>query len=86
MAKEAVREKGVSVALACRTFGISETCYRYEAKLSDESAEIADWLVRLASSDATNVGALVCATCSCAMFRAFPGTTSVSAASIANWN
>jgi len=41
------------VSLACRTFGISETCYRYEAKLSDENAEIADWLVRLAGSDAT---------------------------------
>lgn len=53
MAKEAVRKKGVSVALACRAFGISETCYRYEGKLSDENAEIADWLVRLAGSDAT---------------------------------
>ena len=53
MAKEAVRKKGVPVALACRTFGISETCYRYEAKLSDENAKIADWLVRLAASDAT---------------------------------
>jgi len=53
MAKEAVRKKGVPVALACRTFGISETCYRYEAKLSDENAEIADWLVRLAASDTT---------------------------------
>ncbi len=53
MAKEAVRKKGVPVALACRTFGISETCYRYEAKLSDENAEIADWLVRLAGSDTT---------------------------------
>ncbi len=53
MAKEAVRKKGVSVALACRTFGISETCYRYEAKLSDENAEIADWLVGLAKSEKT---------------------------------
>ncbi len=26
---------------------ISETCFRYEAKLSDENAEIADWLIRL---------------------------------------
>ena len=53
MAEEAVRKKGVGVALACRTFGISESCYRYERKLSDENAEIADWLVRLAASDAT---------------------------------
>jgi putative transposase len=53
MAKGAVQEKGVPVALACRTFGISETCYRYEGRLSDENAEIADWLVRLAHSDTT---------------------------------
>jgi putative transposase len=53
MAKEAVQRTGVRVALACRAFGISETCYRYEAKLSDENAEIADWLVRLAGSDKT---------------------------------
>jgi len=53
MAKTAVKNEGVSVALACRTFGISETCFRYEAKLCDENAEIADWLLRLASSDTT---------------------------------
>ena len=28
-------------------FSISETCYRYQAKLSSENAEIADWLIRL---------------------------------------
>lgn len=43
MAEEAVSKHGVSIALACRTFQISETCYRYERKLSDENAEIADW-------------------------------------------
>jgi putative transposase len=37
----------VSVALACRTFQISETCYRYERKFDGENAEISDWLVRL---------------------------------------
>jgi len=50
MAKGAVREKNVSVALACRTFGVSESCYRYEPKLSDENAEIADWLIRLTAT------------------------------------
>jgi len=53
MAKGAVRKKSVSIALACRAFSISESCYRHERKLSDENAEIADWLVRLADSDAT---------------------------------
>ena len=47
MALNAVRLRGVSIALACRTFQISESCYRYERKLGDENAEIADWLVRL---------------------------------------
>jgi putative transposase len=51
MAKGAVRKKLVSIALACRAFSISESCYRYERKLSDENAEIADWLVRLSASD-----------------------------------
>jgi len=50
MAKTAVREKGVSVALACRTFEISEACYRYQPTLSDENAEIADWLMRLTTT------------------------------------
>ncbi len=47
MAKKAVAVKGVSVRLACRAFSISETCYRYEPKLSDENTIIADWLSRL---------------------------------------
>ncbi len=37
----------VSIRIVCRAFGISETCYRYQPKLSDENAEIADWLLRL---------------------------------------
>ena len=47
MAKHAVQEKNVSIRLACIAFVISETCYRYQAKLSNENAEIADWLIRL---------------------------------------
>jgi putative transposase len=53
MAKGVVQERGVPVALACRAFGISETCYKYEGKLSHGNAEIADWPVRLAKSDTT---------------------------------
>jgi len=44
---KAVAGHGVSIALACRTFQVSESCYRYERKLSDENAEIADWLEKL---------------------------------------
>jgi putative transposase len=47
MAKEAVADKKVPISLTCAAFGISESCYRYETKLGDESAEIADWLIRL---------------------------------------
>ena len=36
-----------SIRVVCQVFSISETCYRYEAILSDENAEIADWLLRL---------------------------------------
>jgi len=47
MAQHAAATRGLSTRLTCRAFGISETCYRYQPKLSDENAEIADWLVRL---------------------------------------
>lgn len=47
MAVNAVQRHNVSVSLACRAFSISETCYRYVRKLSDENEEIADWLVKL---------------------------------------
>lgn len=47
MAKRAVVQRAVSVRLACIAFSISETCYRYQAKLSNENAEISDWLIRL---------------------------------------
>ena len=47
MASEAVVRHGVSIRLACQAFVISETCYRYQAKLADDNAEIADWLIRL---------------------------------------
>ena len=42
-----VAQNVVRIALACRTFQISETCYRYNPLLSDENEEIADWLERL---------------------------------------
>jgi putative transposase len=47
MALQAVGHKGTSTRLACQAFGISQTCYRYQAKRSAENIEIADHLVRL---------------------------------------
>ena len=35
------------IRLACRAFSISETCYRYQAKLSNDNALIAKQLIEL---------------------------------------
>ena len=47
MAKQVVQQRRVSIRVACTVFGISESCYRYEAKLNTENEEIADWLMRI---------------------------------------
>ena len=47
VAKDAVASRQVSIRLACTAVGISETCYRYQPKLSGENDEITDWLIRL---------------------------------------
>ena len=47
MAQQAVRSGKASIKLACLSFGISTTCYRYQPRLSSENAEIADHLIRL---------------------------------------
>ncbi len=53
MAAKAVRHQGVSIALACRAFGVSETCYRYSPFLRDENEMIADLLVGLTDARKT---------------------------------
>ncbi len=53
MAEKAVARHKVSVALACRAFGVSETCYRYGPKLKAENEEIADLLVGLTDARKT---------------------------------
>ena len=50
---EAVAQKGVSIALACRTFGVSERCYRYEPKLKPENERIGDLLISLTNAHRT---------------------------------
>lgn len=47
MAQQMVEQRGTSIRLACMTFGISQTCFRYQAKQSAENVEIADHLIRL---------------------------------------
>ena len=50
MAVRAKKQFNTSIRVACDVFGISETCYRYQAKLSTENAVIADWLLRLTTT------------------------------------
>jgi len=53
MAKTEVERRRVSLALACRAFGVSETCYRYSPKWRDENEEIADLLIGLTDARKT---------------------------------
>ena len=102
MAGNAVAERGVSIALACRTFGVSETCYRYGPKLRAEKqaivrhwfehngGEIADLLVGLTDAKKTwgpaRPGGSACVFCICAMCRGMSGTTNAFTASTASRN
>jgi putative transposase len=47
MAMRAVKDRAMSVRAACEAFGVSETCYRYQAKRCAENSVIAEWLVKL---------------------------------------
>lgn len=53
MSENAVARRGTTNALACRAFGISETCYRYGPKLRAENEQIADLLVGLTDARKT---------------------------------
>ena len=53
MAETVVARGLVSIALACRAFGVSETYYRYGPKLRAENEEIADLLVGLTEARKT---------------------------------
>ena len=89
MAENAVARRGASVALACRAFGVSETCYRYGPKLRAEKqaivghwfehngGEIVDLLVGLTDAKKT-WGFWPVFFGICAMCRGMSGTTSAS--------
>lgn len=51
MAIKALTNRRISVRLACSAFAISQTCYRYKAKLCDENDEIAGWLMKLTNKE-----------------------------------
>lgn len=50
MAYEAIKAYSTSIRHVCVSFGISETCYRYQPKLSEENKLISDWLIRLTTT------------------------------------
>lgn len=50
MAQSSVAKHLVSIKKACEWFHVSETCYRYQPKLSAENDLIADWLISLTSA------------------------------------
>jgi len=50
LAHEVVSTNKMSIALACRTFMISETCYRYTPILRNENLKIAKLLLDLTES------------------------------------
>ncbi|OBQ46467.1 hypothetical protein SP90_12240 [Halodesulfovibrio spirochaetisodalis] len=47
MAREFVASHKLNIRQACTAFGISQSCYRYQPKLSEENDLIAKWLIRL---------------------------------------
>ena len=51
MAERVVAGRGLSVRLVCTAFGISQSCYRYQAQASADNAQIADWLLRLTAAN-----------------------------------
>ncbi len=50
MAKEAVNKKKLNIRQACEVYVVSQTCFRYGRKLSDENAHIAHLLLCLSQS------------------------------------
>ena len=50
MAQRAVKKHQISARFACLVYSISESCYRYQPRLSSENALIADWLLRLTTT------------------------------------
>jgi len=50
MAQRAVNKYQLSTRFACLVCGVSESCYRYQPRLSGENALFADWLMRLTTT------------------------------------
>ncbi len=53
MAERAVKERGVSIRLACKMFRVNQSCYRYESTTNAGNEQIAQWLMRLTDNHRT---------------------------------
>jgi putative transposase len=53
MAERAVKERGVSIRLACEMFRVSQSCYKYESKTNAGNEQISQWLMRLTDNHRT---------------------------------
>jgi putative transposase len=51
MAQKAVERHRVSIRFACECLSVSPSCYYYQPKLSSDNALIADWLLRLTTTN-----------------------------------
>lgn len=47
MAQQCVKVRGVSIRIACKSFSVSESAYRYQSKNNVENQRVADWLLCL---------------------------------------
>lgn len=59
MAQSLVHDKGLSIKVSCKLLMISEHCYRYRPKLSDDNTLIAHWL-KLLTDKHKNWGFQIC--------------------------
>ncbi len=50
MAQDVARSRNISIRFTCQLLVVSESCYRYQAKLSKENEAIADGLIRITGS------------------------------------
>nr|AFH57373.1 transposase AB [Acinetobacter baumannii]AKP49137.1 transposase AB [Acinetobacter baumannii] len=53
LAQQATEQFKISISMACLIFKVSQTCYRYKARLDEENQQIAEWLIQLTNDHKT---------------------------------
>lgn len=84
MAKREVEAGGLSIRVACQTFQVSQSCYRYEGKIGEENDESSIWQLKLTDNHRNWSFGL------CLLFLRrsgnWAGTTGGSTGHTGNWN